>query len=356
MHKRIIFIVYDGIQNSVFTSQVLKPLQNLLNKDNKVEISIISFEKISKKNFINIIKQNNSLLKPQMANKIKFIILRKLPLITKTSLLFATYQLNKILKRTSFTKIIARGPLAGWIAIKTLKKLKQTNMPITIQARGLCAQEYRFTFQDLKESLIKKIFRKITYKKLNTIEKEVYCIKRNNITFESVSPALKNYLITNFETNKNQIIIASQDIPEKIKTNKRKNFRKIIREKLNIPPDSFVYCYSGSAKPWQCIDKAIKYFSIKLKNNPNNFLLILSQDQKQIEKIIKQNKINTKNFHLINSKPKKLHQYLAACDAGLLFRDKDIINWVSRPTKMLEYQAAGLKIIHNNTVAWLENN
>ena len=37
----------------------------------------------------------------------------------------------------------------------------------------------------------------------------------------------------------------------------------------------------------------------------------------------------------------------------MLVREKDIINCVSRPTKMLEYQSAGLKIVHNNTVAWL---
>jgi len=51
-----------------------------------------------------------------------------------------------------------------------------------------------------------------------------------------------------------------------------------------------------------------------------------------------------------------LYVYLAAADYGLLFRHKDIINWVSRPTKMLEYQAVGLKIIHNNTIEWLSEN
>ncbi len=349
MCKKILFVVYDGIQNSVFSSQVIQPLQKLINKDNKVEITIISLEKKKvARNILKTLKSNNT--------KIKFIILRKMPLPTKFSLKFASYQLKKLLKDLTFDQIVARGPLAGWIVTKTLSKIKKENVLVKIQARGLCAQEYRFAFQDLKENFIKKFLRRLIYEKLNQIEHETYSNKNRNIKFESVSPALKQYLINNFKTNKNQISIAKQDLPEIIKLEDRESFKKIIREQLNIPKDSFVYCYSGSAKPWQCVDKAIEFFSKKLVNNPNNFLVILSQDQKHIEKIIKQNKIDTKNFILLNAKPEKLHEYLSACDAGLLFRDKDIINWVSRPTKMLEYQAAGLDVIHNNTVAWLEDN
>ena len=48
-------------------------------------------------------------------------------------------------------------------------------------------------------------------------------------------------------------------------------------------------------------------------------------------------------------------KYLCAADAGILLRKKDVVNWVARPTKILEYRAAGLKIIHNDTVAMLTN-
>jgi hypothetical protein len=48
-----------------------------------------------------------------------------------------------------------------------------------------------------------------------------------------------------------------------------------------------------------------------------------------------------------------IYHYLAAADIGIIFRKPHIINWISRPTKILEYQAVGLKIIHNNTVAML---
>jgi hypothetical protein len=73
-----------------------------------------------------------------------------------------------------------------------------------------------------------------------------------------------------------------------------------------------------------------------------------------MEKIINKFQIPVNRYFVLSVEPKKLDRYLCACDSGLLFRDKDIINWVSRPTKMLEYQAAGLQVIHNHTIDWLE--
>jgi len=75
----------------------------------------------------------------------------------------------------------------------------------------------------------------------------------------------------------------------------------------------------------------------------------------EIEKSLNISKLPKDSYLLLSVKPNNLHKYLAACDVGLLFREKDIINWVSRPTKMLEYQSVGLKIEHNNTIAWLAN-
>ena len=73
---------------------------------------------------------------------------------------------------------------------------------------------------------------------------------------------------------------------------------------------------------------------------------------KFIEACGKQN-IAKQHYAVLNVGAQDVYKYLAAGDYGLLFREPDVVNWVSRPTKMLEYQAVGLKIIHNKTVAWL---
>jgi hypothetical protein len=349
-YKQLTFILYDGIKNSVFASQVLQPILNLLKEDNKLEITLVTFEKNK--------PSNDFLLKTIPAhNRLHFVLCRKLPFIGKTSLRFAVYQFKNLLKLIPSQKIIARGPLAGWIALKAIKRFKK-NINLKIQARGLCAQEYRFAYQNVKQNMLKKFFRKFIYHRLEVIEKETYKEQKRftpAIKIESVSPALKNYLATTFKCNHSSICIANKDIPEKINPAKIKEWFNEIRNQLNIPKDYFVYCYSGSAKPWQCLPESIEHFFEQYKKDQKKFLLILSQDKKEIEKIVSKYKIPETNYKLICVQPSELTKYLAACNAGFLFRDNDIINWVSRPTKMLEYEAVGLKIIHNNTIAWLED-
>ena len=118
-------------------------------------------------------------------------------------------------------------------------------------------------------------------------------------------------------------------------------------------------------RPWQCAKESVRYFKTLRdagllrasgdKKNNEAFLLILSQDKTEFEKEIEKQQIPKKNYCVISVTPNDVYRYLSACDYGLLFRDKDIINFVSRPTKMLEYQSVGLEIIHNNTIEKLKS-
>jgi hypothetical protein len=351
--NKLIFVVYDGILNSVFQSQVLMPLIKKVEKSEDLEVCIVSFEKQ-----IPPLKTILSLCD----NEHIHIVAKKRPLfLGQFSLLLPIRQLSKFLKETPSTKIIARGPLAGYITINALKKTKQPAIDeIIIQARGLAAEEFKYTNSLKKQNVLKKVFNPARYKKLKNIEFEAYKKRNdahlNNMKIEVVSPALKDYLIKTFDADENKITMAHEDIPHKIDKEKIKEWRKATREELEIPQDAIVYCYSGSARPWQCIDETIDYFKKAYKKNKNNFLLILSQDKEEIEDKLKKAKLPEHSYKILSVEPKNLYVYLAAADYGLLFRHKDIINWVSRPTKMLEYQAVGLKIIHNNTIEWLSEN
>lgn len=359
LSKKITFILYDEIQNSVFVSQVLKPLLNLLQENNNLEINLVSFERKR--------PTNQTLMELIPAhNRLHFILCKKIPFLGKFTLNFAAYQLNKLFKIIKSDEIIARGPLAGYIALKTLNKISMSenreqykineNLNFKIQARGLCAEEYRFTNQNIKETLIVKKIRSKIYQKLKEVEYQTYkknSLLKYNKTIESVSSALKEYLVSNFHADKNKIEIAKKDIPQSINEIQQIKWREVVRKELNIQRDQPVYCYSGSYKAWQCIPEIIEYFFKQYKKNPKSFLMILSPDIKELKIFLKSKQIPTNNFALINAKPDQLYKYLAASDIGLLFRDRDIINWVSRPTKMLEYQAVGLKIIHNQTIECL---
>ena len=152
-----------------------------------------------------------------------------------------------------------------------------------------------------------------------------------------------------------KITIALDDIPQSCSQEEKMVWRKNIRKQLGIKENAYVYCYNGSAKPWQCPYDIVQFFSEKLRNNPDTFLLIVSQDTDNFLSILKNNHIANKYYRVLHIPYDHIYWYLAAADAGLLFREPHIINWVSRPTKALEYRAVGLTIIHNNTVDYLLN-
>lgn len=348
--KQLTFVIYDGIGNSVFGSMVLAPLLEMLKANRNLEITLLSFE--SKR----LSAQTLAKLIPACDN-LHMVVKYKPPFVGKRSLWFGVRQLHRLLKKIPCHEIIARGPLAGWIVKRVLGKTGNT-FPCTVQARGLCAEEYRFSHIKENESWLKRSCRRWMYNHLKQIELEVYgngskTVSSYDVAIEAVSPALKEHLVKNFHADESKVSIATKDLLAAIDAQQVGQWKEELRKKLGIMQDAYVYCYSGSYKPWQCADQTVQFFSQLHDGHEKSFLLILSQDKDAFTRALNRYKI-PKNRSLVMSVPHhELVQHLAVADAGLLFRDADVINWVSRPTKMLEYQSVGLKVIHNNTVAWL---
>ncbi len=334
------FILYDGIQNSVFTSQVLNPLIKQIEQKKLDQVIIISFEKNKvPQHTVDAISKHS---------KISIKIIPRSKFWGWIGLRVAGWGLRLFLAKFDSYTITARGPLAGYIA-----QIGKTNQcaQLTIQARGLAAEEYKYTH---KNSIgIKKWWHRFRASQYEKVERLVYGSNDKTFIIEAVSQALKKYLVKNFDANTDQISIAQSDNPPSIEKEQKEQFRKNIRNQLAIQDHTTVYCYNGSAQPWQCPEMVVKYFCEKLQSDKNSFLLILTQDQNTFLRRIKESKINSMSYHILSVPHEQVCSYLAACDVGLLFREPHIINWVSRPTKLLEYQAVGIEVVHNDTIAVL---
>ena len=336
--KHLIFILYDGIQNSVFQGQVLQPLLDQLKSGTIEKVSLVSFEKK---------KPSEQFVKKTISKKktLEIIFLKKIPFIGTISLWPAIIQLKSFLKKQKNYHLIARGPLAGFICQKADYKKKHSSL--IIQARGLLAAEYEYTKKNTV-NFIKKIIHILRTKQFFALEKTVY---KQASQIEAVSPALKNYLIKTFNANPKNISIAKKDIPKLFEFHQVNIWKQAIRKELSIPTSAHVYCFNGSAKAWQCPTDVVTFFANQ--KSKNIFLLILTQDIKPFSNLLEKHKISSQNYAVLTVDHKKIYRYLAACDTGLIFRERHIVNWVSRPTKVLEYRAVGLKIKHNNTIQWL---
>lgn len=116
--KQLLCVVYDGIENSVFMSQVLAPLLTLLDADEALEITLVSFERSY---------PSSTLLcqKIPAHDRLHLVICRKMPFWGVSSLWIAIYQLFKLLETIPCHEIRARGPLAGFIVRKALDRFNQ---------------------------------------------------------------------------------------------------------------------------------------------------------------------------------------------------------------------------------------
>ena len=174
-----------------------------------------------------------------------------------------------------------------------------------------------------------------------------------SLNFEAVSLALRDHLIQKYSLPKSRVNLASLDQPVQISNEQRSTWRNEIRTLLSIPLTANVCCYNGSAKAWQCPDRVLQFFEQQYKNNPDNYLMILSTDDDYFIHYVSSNYPNLKNILIKKVAHTAIYSYLAACDEGIIFREPHIVNWTARPTKVLEYQAVGLKITHNNTIGML---
>jgi hypothetical protein len=340
--KTLIVIVYDGIDNAVFNSQVLAPMNAWHQKHSDHQLVLISFEK-------ELPAANHPIFSTWPG---PIHILKKFRFFGRPSLYAVRSQLQKILALYPCHEIRARGPHAGWLAVHTARP--EHCQKIVIQARGLLAEEYLYVHKNGKNPLM-RLIHTIRSRWYNNLERAAYQAQSKiPYAIESVSPALRDYLITHWAANPSIITIAEQDKPAALSLESRVQWRTKVRAQFNIPQDAIVYCYSGSAKSWQCPDLVVELFAQKLKAGEKNiFLLILTQEPQPFEQQIKKLEIPTHLVHITSVPANQVIHHCAAGDIGILLREKSPVNWVSRPTKALEYQAAGLTILHNDTVAWL---
>jgi hypothetical protein len=357
-NKQLLMVIFDGIDNSVFQSQVLSPLLKQIDEQIDLEVTLISFERktYSAQELINRLPPHD---------RLHLILLPRTRFLGHLGLWISSYYFKKAIELIPLQKIIARGPLAGWLVLNFIKKLYEQEgceegIEVVIQARGLAAEEYRYECERKQKKWIHTYIYDWYYAVLQQIEYEVYHndlfkSRYGMIDIEVVSPALKKYIIEHFDGDEKHIFVADRDLPAILSEEKRAEFRQKSRTLLNIPLSAKVYCYSGSMKVWQCIPETFKRAEEYLLKDPEAFFLLLvpESDQQACRQALSSYSFDMKRIRLCSVKPDLLLEYLSAADFGFLLRESDLVNWISRPTKALEYKAAGVTLIHNQTVDYV---
>lgn len=339
-----VVVVADGLTNSVAASQIIEPLKRYHTAHPEHECFLISFERTLLPSLQQEIKQ-----------QLPFATLhihQRLPFLGRWSLYAMVHRLRHILRAYPGYHIVARGPLAGFIALKSMDARCTT---LTIQARSLLAQEYKMVHPAGSWYHPRTWVHAVRARQLHALEQYVYGVRSSTVpvTIEAVSHALSHYLQKTYGTPATCITIAQDDIPATIALEQIIAWRIQTRQELGIAQEAVIYCYNGSIKPWQCIDQVIAFFIQKIKEDKESLLLILTQDSTAMQAHVTAHQLENSSYRIVSCAHSDIYRYLSAADFGIILRKPHIINWTSRPTKVLEYQAVGLPIIHNNTIAML---
>lgn len=348
MMKLRLVIIYDGISNPVFHGQVVAPLARHLHEHPDEHGMIISFEK-------NLPADTRTLSTGPSHTTITLKTLPQMKFVGALALQYAARHLRSVLKHLAntytITSIIARGAFAGYV-VALCNEIK--HIPLIIQARGLAAEEYRFSHAH--HSFFTKLIHQFRAWQMECIERWVYgtYARQPHVVISSVSDALSSYLMHTYRAPADKIRLETHDLPAPIAPAICATWKEQIRNKLAIPHDAYVYVYNGSAKPWQCPQESVELFFNEYQKNRNAILLVLTQDVHIFKTLLTNYPLSQTSYRILHVAHAEIYHYLSAADAGLLLRQPHIINWVSRPTKALEYQSVGLHIIHNNTVGMLQ--
>lgn len=346
MMMPLIYLVYDSIDHSVFEGQVLNPLIKQLALGLHSHIILVSFEQhLTEK--IKALKEHFQKTHPGLT-----ITLLKRNRFLHTALLFKDVRtLRAILKPLPPYQLMARGPLAGYLAKKAVTKQCTS---LTIQARGLLAEEYSYAHENAKGRI--SLLQRIRLHQLYAVERQAYSKPKTKIPFyiEAVSPALRQYLELTYTAPTAAFTEPLFDTQDQISQQLKQQYRTARRIELGITPDAPVYLYSGSLKPWQCAQETVALFKTHLERDPKSIFLVLTPDVTQMQKLLQKATLSPHTYRALSiADHQTVMEYTCAADYGFLLRKEHLMNWVSRPTKLLEYQAAGLTVLHNNTIALL---
>ncbi|MEO6654960.1 MAG: glycosyltransferase [Pyrinomonadaceae bacterium] len=130
--------------------------------------------------------------------------------------------------------------------------------------------------------------------------------------------------------------------------------RREIKAELNIG-NRKVIAYVGSFGGWYLTDKILDFFTAALKNDPNTFILILTQrDKENVMTALLSRGFSEADFYVGSLAPDEIPRYLSTADVAVSFIKACYSKLSSSPTKIAEYLACGVQVISNRGVGDLD--
>lgn len=235
------------------------------------------------------------------------------------------YHVNYFKHRKFIKQLINENDVVYIHSLYNLLKLygfkKQLNKKYVLDFHGTVPEEFKFNNKKIMFKILKFLEKRL----LNQIDIGVYVTNSMKKFYESTSNLNKGIVYPIYPKN------TLKDFEYKEIINSRKN--------KGIDINDVVIVYSGNMQRWQNINLMLKNIK-KIEINKNYKIIIMTGEKERFkEKLVE---FGVKNVELISVNPDELSEYYKIANFGYILRDKNILNEVACPTKMIEYMFYGI--------------
>jgi glycosyltransferase involved in cell wall biosynthesis len=334
--KRVLFISYDGLTDSLGQSQILPYLLGLSAKGHK--ITVVSCDK--QQNY----RQNATDIKEKV--QAAGIDWRSTPYQTSPPILFGI--LNKkrlkqlaqeVIKEKKIELLHCRSIIPAIIGKELSRKY---GCKLIFDIRGFWADErVEGGIWDLKKPIYRFLYRYFKKQEKRLFE-EADCII-------SLTENARSYIDETFNTKKNyQVIPCAVDVehfsPDKIVFSRQ----RALKEKLGIQESDYVLTYVGSLGTRYLLREMLQFFKALLKQNERAcFLFISKSDTATIYTIAQELSIPHDRLIITSCEYRNIPEYIALGNASIFFIVSSFTGKAVSPTKQAEVLSLGLPIVGN---------
>ena len=319
-----VYLTFNDLPSGIYSGQVIDVIK-FIHKTTGVKIKLISF--LSLRSYF----KNRNIIKSDLFDS---MVIPMFPGIQNWR--FNIFLLKIIFWFLKPDKIIARGIIATNIALIS----KSRKYKVIYDARGAISAEW-------------KEYSVVASKRLL---KEVDILEKKALFNSDFRMLISNQLLEYYRKYygyklSNQVVIPctlSNYFTKPLDSNIRANYRN----KLHYSDSDFILVYSGSVAGWQSFDLLEEAINKIFIQNSNCKVLFLGPVNPHLK-----NKLSKFNERItfLNVNTNNVHDYLQACDMGLLLRETSITNRVASPVKFAEYLSSGLPVLISENIGDFSN-
>lgn len=338
----VLYLLYDGLTDSLGRSQVLPYILGLTQKGHT--FTIVSFEKEER-----FESDKDSIQKIVDDGGVKWVPLKYTSTPPVFSTIYDVYQLGKTAKKlhlaNPFDIVHCRSYITSIVGLH-LKRM--FGMKFVFDMRAFYADErVDGKLWNIQNPIFKQVYNYFKRKEIEFLSESDY----------SVSLTEKGRkIIHEWKTVANQpvpieVIPCCADLDHFHPDNVNTKLKSQLEKRFDLSETDFVITYLGSIGTWYLLDEMLDFFKVLTERKPNSkFLFITTDNPNTILEPAKQKGIDSNSIIISPAKREEVPTFLSLADAAIFFIQPVFSKSGSSPTKHGEMLGMGLPVVANSGV------